>query len=116
MILNLSKSKTIKPELWGNEKEEKPFTVTFKVLTPPDFEFLKAEGKFSDSEVFKRFVEKIEGLEINLDGEKIQLATAEDVITYGHGLNALVSNVAREIITAGVFTVESKNLPQPSTH
>ncbi|HAN43443.1 MAG TPA: hypothetical protein DCP98_08480 [Sphaerochaeta sp.] len=115
MILNLSKSKTIKPELWGNEKAEKPFSVTFKVLTPPDFESLKAEGKFLDSEVFGRFVEKIDGLEVNLDGEKIQLTTAEDVLKYGHGLTRLVSTVAKEIITAGVFTIESKNLPQPST-
>ena len=115
MILNLSKSKTIKPKLWGNEKEDKPFTVTFKVLTPPDFESLKEKGNFTDSEVFKSYVEKIEGLEVDLDGEKIHMTTAEDVLKYGHGLTALVSSVAKEIILAGVFTIESKNLPQPST-
>ncbi|NCC90207.1 MAG: hypothetical protein EOM01_07660 [Spirochaetia bacterium] len=102
MILTISRTKTITPKALGNNKAKEPSTVTFRIPTSEETEKFLAE-KTPDNKMFTQFVESMTFTDEA--GEPFKPADFPKL----PGVYALVSEVANEIVKAGMLGTETKN-------
>ena len=102
MILSISKTRTITPKSFGNDKETVPSTITYRVPTAEEIEKHLAE-KTSNAKMFVLYTES----STFTDDKGNEIKPAD--IPKMSGTYALVNEVATAIVKSGMLGTDVKN-------